>query len=54
MIPNSPTDLKNPLQGTLSFLTNNLGGVTNLLGKLTGAVPDLLSGNKLYRDGWKI
>lgn len=32
----------NPLQGTLTFLSANLGGVTNILGSVAGGAPDLL------------
>ncbi|OXA61079.1 uncharacterized protein LOC118434570 [Folsomia candida] len=44
VLPNSPNDLRNPLQGTLTFLSSNLGGVTNILGKVAGGAPDLLAG----------
>lgn len=43
VLPNSPNDLRNPLQGTLTFLSSNLGGVTNILGKVAGGAPDLLA-----------
>ncbi|OXA54563.1 hypothetical protein Fcan01_11076 [Folsomia candida] len=44
ILPNSPRDMVNPLQGTLTFLSANLGGVTNILGSVAGGAPDLLEG----------